>query len=547
MKKGKWLLILFAARLGLPAAAWTQAANPARSAAPPHLVRQGTATQLVVEGRPLLMRAGEFDNSNGSSVASMRAIWPRLVKMNLNTALVPVYWELLEPEEGRYDFTLVDSMIRAARELELKLVLLWFGTWKNSMSCYVPCWIKADQKRFPRSRTRAGEAQEILTPFSEENLRSDRRAFAALLRHIRAVDQVHQTVVMVQVENEIGMIPEARDYVAEANRLFAAPVPAELTSYLQSRRQELHPQLRQAWEKSGFLLKGSWETVFGTGLATDELFMAWHFARYANAVAAAGKAEYPLPMFVNAALIRPDYLPGQYPSAGPLPHLMDIWRAAAPQIDFLAPDIYFDNFAELVGQFDHAGNPLFVPEVSKAQSPANAFFAIARHNAMGYSPYAVETLENPGANPLSRAYEVLRQLTPLLLANQGTKNLTGVLLDSTAQRAEFVLGDYRFFVRHEYSWQYARREEGVMPRYGGLFIRLADDEFIIAGTGLIIEFAPKSGAGRAGIGSVDEGQFVNGEWRPGRRLNGDQTHQGRHAQLPGSSYGIIKVRLYSYR
>src|SRR5436190_17956948 len=113
--------------------------------------------------------------------------------------------------------------------------------------------------------------------------------------------------------------------------------------------------------------------------------MAWHFARYVNRVAELGKAEYPLPMFVNAALIRPGYQPGQYPSAGPLPHLMDVWRAGAPKIDFLSPDIYFPNVTEWLRKFDRSGNAMFVPEIRLDHlSAVNAMYAVAQHNSIGF-------------------------------------------------------------------------------------------------------------------------------------------------------------------
>jgi len=542
MRKGTFLFVILAL-LFSPA----EPAQKSSAASIPHLRQQGEATQLIVDGKPFLMFGGELGNSSASDAASMRWIWPRLQQMHLNSVLVPVYWELIEPEEGRFDFALVDSILDAARAHDLRLVLLWFGSWKNSMSCYAPLWVKSAPNRFPRARTRSGEAQEILTPFSDANLQADRRAFAALMKHLRIVDEKEQTVVMVQVENEIGMIPEARDHCREAEKRFAEEVPAELLAVLQKHKQSLQPRLREAWERQGAPARGSWENVFGKGPATDEFFMAWYFARYTNEVARAGKAEYPLPMYVNAALIRPGYQPGQYPSAGPLPHLIDIWRAGAPQIDFLAPDIYFRNFREWVMQYDLPGNPLFIPEVGNSQSPANAFYAVGEHDAMGYSPFSVEDLPDPGRNPLSRAYELLHQLQPLLAAHQGMGSMRGVLLDSTDQRARIELGDYILQVRHEYSWSYAQRDEGVMPRYGGLFIRLADDEFLVAGTGLIIEVAPRAAGGLAGIGSVDEGVLVDGQWRSVRRLNGDQTHQGRHIQLPGQSYTLLRVKLYTYR
>ncbi len=514
----------------------------------PHLQKQGAATQLIVHGKPFLMIGGELGNSSASDLAYLKPIWHKLVQMHLNSVLVPVYWELLEPEESKFDFTLVDNVIHSARQHNLKLVLLWFGSWKNSMSCYAPLWIKTDQRRFPRARDQQGKALEILTPFSEENRSADARAFAALMNHIRAIDGKEQTVIMIQVENEIGMIPEARDHSEAANRAFAEQVPAELISHLQKHIASLIPEFHEVWSATGFKSSGTWAEVFSKGLHTDEIFMAWHFAKYTNYVAQAGKKEYPLPMFVNAALIRPGHKPGQYPSAGPLPHLMDVWRAAAPHIDFLAPDIYFKSFAEWCEKYDRSGNPLFIPEVANNQSVANAYYAIARHNATGYSPFAIESLENPETNQISKGYEVLQQLAPLILAHQGKGTMAGALLDSAHHQTQLPLGDFIFNVRHEYSWSYARRVEGEVPRVGGMIIMLSPDEFLIAGSGIIVTFAVRGGDGAvAGIGIMEEGRFVDSRWSPGRRMNGDQSHQGRHMHLPGDSFSIQKVKLYKYQ
>jgi beta-galactosidase GanA len=494
------------------------------------------------------MLGGELGNSSASDVKYMAPVWAKLKTMELNTVLLPVSWELLEPQEGRFDFALVDDLIASARAHGLKIVVLWFGSWKNSVSTYAPEWVKTDVKRFPRSRTGDGRAIDILTPFSDANRDADARAFAALMKHLRAVDGKQNTVVMVQVENEIGMIPEARDYCPEAEAAFARQVQPELLAYLQQRKDSLTAEVRQAWEGNGMKTAGAWEEVFGEDLLTDEIFMAWHFSRYVDAVAQAGKTEYPLPMFVNAALIRPNRKPGQYPSAGPLPHLMDIWRAGAPAIDFLAPDIYFATFAEWLGKFDRAGNAIFVPEVDRRQSAANAFYAISRHNSMGYSPFSIESVDTPATSQFTGAYSVLHQLTPLILENQGKGTMTGFLLDSAAQSAEIALGGYVFTVKHEYSWPYASRAEGDTPRFGGMIVMTGADEFYVAGSGVVVTFRSTSGESSVvGIASADEGSFVKGKWVGGRRLNGDQTHQGRHVHLPGGEYGIQKVRLYIYK
>jgi beta-galactosidase GanA len=523
-----------------------QSKKAASSSDIPHLRKQGTATQVIVQSKPFLLLGGELGNSSSSSLEYMKTIWPRLVSMHLNSTLVPVYWELLEPEEGRFDFALVDSVIHSARRYKLKLVLLWFGSWKNSMSCYAPYWVKTNQQRFPRARTRVGKAVEILSPFSDESRNADARAFAALMKHLRMVDEKEQTVIMVQVENEIGLLPDARDYSEEADKSFGQQVPVELMSYLQKNVKSLNPEFRKLWETSGFKSSGTWEEIFGKGLHTDEIFMAWHFGRYTNYVAQAGKEEYSVPMYVNAALIRPGNKPGQYPSAGPLPHLMDIWRAAAPQIDFLAPDIYFRSFAEWCDKYDRSGNPLFIPEVGNNQSMANAYYAFSRHNAMGYSPFSIESLDSPEDNMVSRAYDVLAQIAPLILENQGKCTMNGVLLDSVQQQTRLQFGDYIFNIRHEYSWSYATRSEGETPRVGGMIIMLSADEFLIAGGGIIVTFETTDDS-IAGIASIDEGKFANGNWIVGRRMNGDQSHQGRHLHLPGGTCGIQKVQLYKYK
>jgi Domain of unknown function (DUF5597)/Beta-galactosidase len=536
-------------------------AAPARSAdrSLPYLRRQGSATQLVVDGRPFLIRGGELGNSTASNPAYLQPFWPRLAELNLNTVLSPVYWDLLEPEEGRFDFSTVDRLIAQARDNRMRLVLLWFGSWKNSMSCYAPAWVKRDVKRFPRAADGEGTAQEILSPFSAENRDVDARAFAALMNRLRETDGTAHTVVMVQVENEIGMIPSARDHSAAADRAFAAAVPAELMAYLASHQDDLAPELRATWLGAGGKPSGTWRDVFGPGLAAEEIFMAWHFARYTEAVAAAGKKEHPLPMFVNAALIRPGHQPGQYPSAGPLPHLIDVWRAGAPTIDFLAPDIYFTNFAEWARRYKRSGNPLFVPEAMRSpEASVNGLYAFGALDAMGFSPFAIESIGEAAGKLLAASYALVAQLEPLILEQQGKGTMAGLLSEGPEQRQpqQVRLGDYVLSATFERGAPPALADGVIVPTpgsapaspppSGGLVIATAPDAFVVAGTAVTVTFASTVPGQRAGILSTEEGRFVDGRWENIRWLSGDETHQGRHIRLEPGRFQVQRVRLYPY-
>jgi beta-galactosidase GanA len=505
-----------------------------------------------VDGKPFLVLGGELGNSSSSSFEYMRPVWPKLVALNLNTVLVPVYWELIEPAEGKFDFTLVDGLIQEARKHGLRLAPLWFASWKNSMSCYAPSWVKTNQQRFPRAEDKSGAGMEILSPLSQENLDADARAFAAFMRHLREVDGRDHTVIMVQVENEIGMIPDSRDRSAIANKLFNQSVPTELMNYLERQRETLIPEFRAMWATTKFRPRGTWEEVFGPGVGADEIFMAWHFARYTNRVVELGKAEYPLPMFVNAALIRPGHQPGQYPSAGPLPHLMDVWRAGAPQIDFLTPDIYFQNFAEWCRKYQRSGNPLFIPEaILGPLSAVNAIYAVGQHDAIGFSPFSIESAAEPTRSLLASGYDILAQLAPLILARQGKNEMAGFLPEGPEQRApqQARLGGYTLNVTYERppspATQGAQTSDLIS---GGLAIAVGPDEFIFAGTGLVVTFeANTPGPPLVGILSVQEGKYAEGQWQPGRWLNGDQSHQGRHLRLPPGKFDIQRIKLYRYR
>ena len=290
----------------------------------PHLRQMGHSVQLYVDNRPFLALGGELGNSTASDLDILENALARCQRMNLNAVMLPVCWDLIEPEEGKFDFSLVGGAIDRARHHRLHLVYLWFGTWKNSMSCYAPSWVKRDTARFERVKQSSGETMEIISPQSTAANEADARAFAALMRWTKDYDAEAQTVIMAQVENEIGMIPEPRDHSEKSESAYRSAVPGVLLSL--AKRGELGSEVGALWEKSGRKTAGTWSNVFGTSAQADEVFSAWQFATYVEKVAAAGKKEYALPMYANAALIRPGYLPGQYPSA----------RAAAPSFGGVA-------------------------------------------------------------------------------------------------------------------------------------------------------------------------------------------------------------------
>jgi hypothetical protein len=399
-------------------------------------------------------------------------------------------------------------------------------------------------------QTSDGRGTERLSPFAQVNQQADARAFAALMRHLRQKDGAVHTVIMVQVENEVGVIPEARDHSDTADKAFSGPVPAELLSALQS-SSRLSPEFRAIWDAAGNKRSGTWEDVFGKGAQTEDLFMAWHYALYVNSVAGAGKNQYPLPMFVNAALIRPNYQPGQYNSGGPLPHSLDLWRAGAPDVDFFSPDIYFENFADWGQRYHRDGNPLFVPEaLPGAAGAANAFYAIGQLCAIGFSPFGMDSVQRDkpgeGSSELTASYAILAQLSPLILQEQSGNQIATVLLEGPSQRAGRVsLGDYTFTVE-------PATPADAGKRAAAMFLQVGSGEYIVTGSGnLTIGIAVSSGSSGppiAGIVSIEEELLEDGRWIRKRRLNGDENGQGRVLRLEDPRTPVIlRVKLYRYR
>jgi hypothetical protein len=527
----------------------------------PHLRKQGTATQLIVDGQPFLVLAGELTNNSATSVEYMKPIWAKLVEAKLNTVLATVAWNQIEPQEGKFDFSVVDGIIRDARSHNLRLVLLWFASWKNSLSSYPPDWVKKDFERFPRAQIAGGQSIELLSPLSDANRDADARAFAALMRHVKAVDGQRHTVIMIQVQNEVGMHGDSRDRSPAANRAFAGPVPKELMDYLQKHKETLIPEFRQVWEAAGFKTSGTWEEVFGKSAVTDGIFMAWNYARYIGRVAEAGKAEYPIPMFVNAALYGIGRGPNPPSGGRPWDLVMDVWKAGGPQIDMLSPDSYSESdFVAFCSKYTQSGNPLFIPEnMGGPDGAARVLYVFGRHDAIGWTVMGLEDPRIPHPdNDLIGSFDAIAQLAPLIAEHQGNGTMSAVLLRGPNDPPQKIkLGNYtlevKFYIQPKMTGVPPPREP--LPPAAAIFIATGPDEFFAAGSGVTVTFSPNTpGPPLAGLATVEEGAFVDGRWVPGRRLNGDDSDEGNFLMLqrsgccwPPAAKSIQRFTLYRYR
>ena len=545
------------------------------------LQKQGTATQLVVHGMPFLILGGELGNSSAACPQDIERIFPKLKKMGLNTVLVPVYWDLTEPVEGQFDFTLTDKALQQARENDLKIVFLWFGAWKISMSCYAPLWFKENHKKYPRAYTQSGKPLEIASAFSEAVYEADHHAFSQWMQHIATVDKEEGTVIMIQIENEIGMLEDARDYSREANKIFNAPVPAEFMTYLQKNKKALHPQMLKKWESQGCKKQGYWQEVFGADIYTDEIFMAWHYAKYVEGLAQTARSIYNIPLYVNAAMNSRGRKPGEYPSAGPLAHLIDVWHCGAPSIDILAPDLYDNGFTDWVARYKLHNNPLFIPEIRLTDNNSvRAFYIFGEHDAIGISPFSIEDGSDSPNSPLVQSYAKLTELMPLLTKYQGKGLMKGLLFDSENKERIIADDDLTITARHFFTlpWDPRATNGSIWPEGGGILLKLSKNEYIVAGSGIVLEFAKTSEKQtiekqkqlgedgfalrndqiktkhdkfkgmRCGIGYVDEVKVdKDGKLHYVRRLNGDQDHQGRHVRISVGDFKILHVQLYEYQ
>jgi len=515
------------------------AGNAQQNSTAPHLEKRGAATQLIVDGKPFLILGGELHNSSSSNLEYMKPLWPRLAGMGLNTVITPLSWELIEPREGTYDYALVDGLLAQAREAHERVVFLWLASWKNGMSSYAPAWVKQDSKRFPRIVVHSKEV-EVLSPMSSVTQEADARAYAALMKHLKEVDTEH-TVIMMQVENEVGVLGDSRDRSDAANRAFYSAVPAELTSYLQAHRDMLYPSLRALWEANGARTAGTWAQVFGDTPKGDEIFMAWHYARFIQAVAAKGKAAYDIPMYVNTWLGGEDARPGSFPGGCPEPWVVDVWRAAGTALDLYAPDLYASEFVEWSRRYHRAGNPLFMPETRGGNTgAANVFYALGEEAGIGFSPFAIEDATDPKSD-FAESYGELAGIAPLLAEHQAAGDVHGFVLSKQHSAVEFTMNGYALHVQLDDLFG------DVTDRGYGLIMGDGKDQFLGVGRGFKVAISPANEGDRpVGIGAVDEGVLEDGKWIPGRRLNGDENDQGQSWRFDSKGIHKEKVSLFRF-
>lgn len=561
-------------------------------------------THQMVDGQPFLMLGGELHNSSTGSAHYMADIWKRMADIHINTVIAPVSWELIEPEEGKFDFAQLDNMVRGAREEGLHLVILWFGSWKNGMSMYTPAWVKQNPKRFPLACFKGGQPIATLSTLGAESVKADAKAYCAMMQHLKEIDGEQHTVLMVQIENEMGTLDQmatylrganraARDYSPAANKAFEGQVPAVLMQYLQKHKKELKPAIADAWKAQGNPMKGTWEEVFGVGqpaqprsyksreeadsdedwhtefpYLTEEIFNAWNYATYTEQIAKAGKEVYPLPVYVNAWLKQGISIePGKYPSGGPQPHLFDIWHAAAPSIDLLGPDLYATTIFDFVMQgYDQPGNPVLMPETKPTpDGAARAFYAFGKYNMLCYSPFGIDgngySLDPlPGDRSYEKSYDVLSHLLPTIAQYQGTDKIAGLYMEGTDAPKPIKMGKYNITMRR-FNTKASQALVGVagsetenaqLPA-GVLIIQTGEQEFIVAGgvgdctlsfhQGNPMNYTP--GQKQSGILSVDEVTYDAEGNQLLHRVNGDETAFGT-CVIPNGQVKTFIVRMYEF-
>ena len=535
------IFVMFLETFAVGSMASGQTANT--SAAPiPAIVQKDGHFALMVDGAPYLMLGVQANNSSAWP-AYLDKVWPAAETLHANTVELPIYWEQIEAEKGKFNFSLVDLILGQAREHHVRLVLLWFGTWKNASSHYTPEWVKLNQEKYPFLRNDKGVTVDSPSPFSDAFLQADKSAFQALMRHLKATDAEH-TVLLMQVENEAGVWGGVRDYGSAAQKAFVGPVPESLLKGLGKQ-------------------PGTWKEVFGDDV--DETFEAWYTATYIEQVAAAGKAEYGLPMYVNAAL-RDPFHPGKapsYESGAPTDNNIELWKIAAPSISVVAPDIYLPEYAKymkVIDLYKRKDNALLIPETGNTAAFAKYVFAALGNGAIGWAPFGLdltrysnqtsgpEAMEASALKPVAEQYALLAPIGRLIAKANLEGRVIGFSENPDNHAQQTALGRWDVSVSYGMpSFGNWMQPKGNSPADGGaLVVGLGQDEYLVAGHHVRVDFKPTFAPDKKRLFlAVEEGRYdAEGKWKMTRIWNGDQTDYGLN--LKADENVLLKVRLTTF-
>ncbi len=560
-----------------------------------YLDKKGNSTKLMVDGKPFVMLSGELHNSTCSSKEYMKDVWADMAAVNLNSVIATVSWELIEPVEGQFDFSLVDAVIEGAKAQDLKLALIWFGTFKNPFMSYAPSWVKKDPKRFPRSETAEGADLDLPSLFSDNIVRADLKAYTELMKHIKATDK-ENTVIMMQIGNEPGLRGAPRDYSKEAEKAWNSNVPEQLINYLKDNKNSLQPDLTQAWKENGNKTTGNWEEVFGKSITendgsgkiinfTEHIFTAYSFAKYLDLLSTEGKKIHPLPTFVNASVFGVNSRGASLGNGCSIPEFFDLYLAGAPSLDILTPNSYMLQLDQICTAFSYKENPVLIPESGAVA--ARPLYAIGEWDALCFSPFGIDDFDPENLSEDQKlyadAYGVMQDMYDLITSNLGSDKMRGVFIYPGKETEILEMGDYKFTISPRRGFdigavmgaagQQAEKnrnqdsgdseEEDVAqpptpapPMFGGfggkdqpvmgggIIIQTDDNEFYIVGYGFNADITVKDNV-KAEFSDFDqiwEGKFENNQFIPGRLLNGDE----QNVYFNNSEIGALKVKMYYY-
>ena len=507
----------------------------------PRLEKKDGRYALLVEGRPFLILGGQIHNSSGWP-SELTQVWQSMAALHANTVEAPAYWEQIEPQEGHFDFANVDQIVEGARAHNLHIVLLWFGTWKNGNMQYAPEWVKTDTKRFPRMIRPDGEPIDVLSANSRNTLQADLAAFTALMRHLKQLDGQQHTILLVQVENEAGGVGSVRDFSPESTRLFSGQVPADLLA-------------------AAGMQPGTWSQVFGSD--ADETFQVYHQAKYINEIAAAGKAEFPIPVYINVWISHPTQeLPQRqveqpgilYPSGGAVQKMVGLWKALAPAIDLIGPDIYNDDstvYRSVIATYHRPDNPLWIPETGRSDNFAKFFFYALGEGAIGFSPFGVD---HSGWNILgddpfkahARNFALIEPMSREIAQLEFDGKLKTSVEEPGQAVQELDFGPWQATVAFGFPQPDGRKAPGTHDAHGtSLVAQIGPNEFLVTGVDASVRFhlPGKLPFMRSQILSAEQGSYENGVWKPVKRWNGDEVDRGLcfHQQPV-----VVRVRLMSF-